>query len=68
MTAGEPARGPAVPPRDERPVGPDEANMLRAGRGDAAAFAALYDRWSGPILRYFFHLTYDRDAAEDLLQ
>ena len=42
--------------------------MLRAGRGDAAAYAALYDRWSGPLLRYFFHLAYDRDAAEDLLQ
>ena len=42
--------------------------MLLAGRGDADAYAALYDRWSGPILKYFFHLTYDRDAAEDLLQ
>jgi RNA polymerase sigma-70 factor (ECF subfamily) len=42
--------------------------MLRAGRGDAAAFAGLYDRWSRPILRYFVHLCYDRDAAEDLLQ
>ncbi len=42
--------------------------MLRAGRGDADAFAALYDRWSGPILRYFWHFCYDRDAAEDLMQ
>lgn len=42
--------------------------MLRAASGDAAAYAALYDRWSGPILRYFFHLCYDREAAEDLLQ
>lgn len=42
--------------------------MLRAARGDGEAFAALYDRWSGPILRYFWHLCYDRDAAEDLLQ
>ena len=31
-------------------------------------FAALYDRWSGPVLRYFWHLSYDRDGAEDLMQ
>ena len=42
--------------------------MLRAGRGDHEAYAALYDRWSGPILRYFYHLCYDRDGAEDLMQ
>jgi RNA polymerase sigma-70 factor (ECF subfamily) len=42
--------------------------MLAAGRGDAAAFAALYDRWSGPVLRFLWHLGYDRDGAEDLLQ
>jgi RNA polymerase sigma-70 factor (ECF subfamily) len=42
--------------------------MLRAAGGDAAAFAELYDRWSGPLLRYFWHLCYDRDASEDLLQ
>jgi len=42
--------------------------MLAAGRGDADAFAALYDRWSGPVLRYLWHLGYDRDGAEDLLQ
>ena len=42
--------------------------MLAAGKGDADAFAALYDRWSGPILRWFWHACYDRDAAEDLMQ
>jgi RNA polymerase sigma-70 factor (ECF subfamily) len=42
--------------------------MLAAGRGDGEAFASLYDRWSGPILRYFWHLCYDRDGAEDLMQ
>ena len=42
--------------------------MLRAARGDAAAFSELYDRWSRPLLRYFWHLCYDRDAAEDFLQ
>jgi len=42
--------------------------MLRVRGGDAAAFEDLYGRWSGPILRYFYHLSYDRDAAEDLLQ
>jgi RNA polymerase sigma-70 factor (ECF subfamily) len=42
--------------------------MLAAGRGDQGAYAALYDRWSGPILRYFWHLSYDRAASEDLMQ
>ncbi len=42
--------------------------MLAAGRGDREAFAALYDRWSGPILRYFWHACYDRAAAEDFMQ
>lgn len=42
--------------------------MLAAGRGDQEAFAALYDRWSGPILRYFWHVCYDRAAAEDFMQ
>ena len=42
--------------------------MLAAGRGDQDAYAAVYDRWSGPILRYFWHLSYDRAAAEDLMQ
>jgi len=42
--------------------------MLAAGRGDGEAFAALYDRWSGPLLRFFWHLCYDRDGAEDLMQ
>lgn len=59
--AAEPVRPPALP-------GPDEERMLRAREGDAAAFGELYDRWSGPILRYFFHLSYDRAGAEDLMQ
>ncbi|MCK6481715.1 MAG: sigma-70 family RNA polymerase sigma factor [Planctomycetaceae bacterium] len=42
--------------------------MLRARAGDAGAYAELYDRWSGPLLRYFFHLSHDREASEDLLQ
>ena len=42
--------------------------MLAAGKGDGEAFAALYDRWSGPVLRFLWHLSYDRDAAEDLMQ
>ena len=67
---GEPPGDAPVPPPDEPAVapGPDERLMLDAGRGDAAAFAALYDRWSGPVLRYLWHLGYDRDGAEDLLQ
>ncbi len=46
----------------------DQARMLRARAGDAAAFEELYERWSRPILRFFFHVAYDRDAAEDLCQ
>jgi RNA polymerase sigma-70 factor (ECF subfamily) len=77
---GEPRVGRPVAPGDEAPtsvgppaagapaIGPDERRMLAAARGDAEAFAALYDRWSGPLLRFFWHLCYDRDAAEDLLQ
>lgn len=67
---GEPGAGSPVSPRDEDPAspGPDERNMLAAGRGDGEAFAALYDRWSGPLLRYFWHLCYDRDASEDFMQ
>jgi len=42
--------------------------MLAAGKGDQQAYAALYDRWSGPILRWFWHACYDRAAAEDLMQ
>ena len=42
--------------------------MLAAAAGDPGAFAELYDRWSGPILRYFWHLSYDRAGAEDLMQ
>lgn len=66
----EPGVRPAVPPVDATPspLGPDERNMLAAGKGDQEAFAALYDRWSGPILRYFWHTCYDRAAAEDFMQ
>jgi RNA polymerase sigma-70 factor (ECF subfamily) len=53
---------------DPAAPGPDERLMLAAGRGDGEAFGTLYDRWSGPILRYFWHSCYDRDAAEDLMQ
>ena len=42
--------------------------MLRARAGDADAFSELYDHWSGPILRYFYHQCHDRDAAEDFMQ
>lgn len=42
--------------------------MLRAREGDPEAFSQLYDRWSGPILRWFFHSCHDREAAEDLMQ
>lgn len=71
---GEPGARSPVERKDEDPASPgpahgtDERRMLAAGKGDGEAFAALYDRWSGPIVRYFWHQCYDRDGAEDLMQ
>jgi RNA polymerase sigma-70 factor, ECF subfamily len=36
--------------------------------GDFVAFDALYDRYSGPIRKFLFSLTWDQDTAEDYLQ
>jgi RNA polymerase sigma-70 factor (ECF subfamily) len=45
----------------------DDATLLaRAGRGDDAAFAALYGRHQGPLYRYAVHMC--RDAANDIVQ
>ena len=37
-------------------------------RSDFAAFDELYNRYSGPIRRFLFTLTWDQDTAEDYLQ
>jgi RNA polymerase sigma-70 factor (ECF subfamily) len=49
-------------------VDEDARLMLAFGRGDAAAFEALFRRWSGPLLRYLERMLRDRASAEELVQ
>src|SRR4051812_14517624 len=42
--------------------------LARAGLGDRAAFAALYDRTSGHLFAVVLRIQRDRAQAEDLLQ
>jgi RNA polymerase sigma-70 factor (ECF subfamily) len=42
--------------------------MLAFSRGDAAAFDALFRRWSGPLLRYLERMLRDQATAEELVQ
>jgi RNA polymerase sigma factor (sigma-70 family) len=42
--------------------------MLRFGRGDAAAFEALYRRHEAPVFRYLLRSVRNEAAANDLLQ
>ena len=42
--------------------------MLAFRRGDAAAFEALFRRWSGPLLRYLERMVRDLATAEELVQ
>ena len=46
----------------------DENLMLRFGRGDAAAFEALYQRHESRIYRYLYRNVHDETAANDLMQ
>src|SRR5262249_14428341 len=55
----------------EAPVEPldEDARLMLAFRsGDAAAFEALFRRWSAPLLRYLERMLRDATAAEDLVQ
>ncbi len=65
---GEPgireAAGPAEP--GERDA--DVRLMLAFRSGDAAAFDALFRRWSGPLLRYLERMLRDASSAEELVQ
>lgn len=45
----------------------DEALMTAWAAGEAAAFDALYDRWRGPVYRYFLRQL-DRAEAEEAHQ
>ena len=51
---------------DDAPV--VDALVLRAGHGDAVAFAELYDRYAPRVRRFLRHQVGDDDRAEDLLQ
>lgn len=46
----------------------DPELMMFVKDGDYTAFDELYNRYSGPIRRFLFSLTWDRDVAEDYLQ
>jgi RNA polymerase sigma-70 factor (ECF subfamily) len=47
---------------------PDVRLMLAFRSGDAAAFDALFHRWSGPLLRYLERMLRDSGSAEELVQ
>ena len=46
----------------------DEELAFKAMAGDESAFAALFSRYYGPLLRYVEHLAGDHQEAEDLVQ
>jgi RNA polymerase sigma-70 factor (ECF subfamily) len=52
-----------VPALDE-----DALRMLAFRAGDGAAFDALFQRWSAPLLRYLERLVHDVASAEELVQ
>lgn len=41
----------------------DEALMQRYGQGDADAFTVLYERYRGPLYRYFLRQLGDRSRT-----
>src|SRR3990172_766623 len=49
---------------------PDEGalRLLAFQAGDAAAFEALFQRWSAPLLRYLERMVRDAASAEELVQ
>lgn len=49
-------------------TGPDEALMLAAARGDAAAFTALVEKFRNAILNFFIRSGVQQSDAEDLAQ
>jgi len=47
----------------------EDQNLMEAVRaGETGRLETLFDRYHGPLRRYFFHLTSDRATAEDLAQ
>ena len=47
----------------------DENLMREVIKGDNRAFSEIYDRWSKPMLNYFYKMLWqDREKAEDFMQ
>ena len=46
----------------------DRELMLAFKEGDSEAFVALYDRYTRPLINFFYKMCYDRALAEDLTQ
>ena len=46
----------------------DSSVMVLVQAGDSAQLAILFERYNGPLFRYLFHLTRDRQLSEDLVQ
>ena len=59
---------PLVDPVSPDGPGDEDRNLaLRAGKGDAAAFGALYDRYVEAVYRYVFYRVRNDADAEDLV-
>jgi len=47
----------------------DENLMREVIKGNNLAFSEIYDRWSKPMLNYFYKMLWqDREKAEDFMQ
>jgi RNA polymerase sigma factor (sigma-70 family) len=47
----------------------DELLMAKVADGESAAFSELYDRYSSPLINYFYRMLWrDREKAEDFMQ
>lgn len=58
-------RGTDIEPQDGRT---DEQLMLAHARGDRSAFPELFRRWARRLFGYLYHMTNDRELAQDLVQ
>ena len=58
---------PADPVSPDRTDDEDRNLALRAGKGDAAAFGALYDRYVAAVYRYVYYRVRNDMDAEDLV-